>query len=105
MRVIQFTPPGSACPVIFGKNVAAAVPGSAVRDIGYGIRSDFELNFGRYLPAFGRADEDDGGYAARLIVAILRLERQILFLNGVYQERARSGAYTQSQYAQFAVTE
>jgi enoyl-CoA hydratase/carnithine racemase len=30
-----------------------------VRDIGYGIRSDFELNFGRYLPGFGRADGDD----------------------------------------------
>jgi enoyl-CoA hydratase/carnithine racemase len=30
-----------------------------VRDIGYGVRSDFELNFGRYLPAFGRADGDD----------------------------------------------
>ena len=28
-RVIQFTPPGSACSVIFGKNVAGAVPGSA----------------------------------------------------------------------------
>ena len=28
-RVIQFTPPGSACSVIFGKNVAAAAPGSA----------------------------------------------------------------------------
>jgi enoyl-CoA hydratase/carnithine racemase len=26
--------------------------------IGYGIRSDFELNFGRYLPAFGLADDD-----------------------------------------------
>ena len=25
----------------------------------YGVRSDFELNFGRYLPAFGRADDDD----------------------------------------------
>jgi enoyl-CoA hydratase/carnithine racemase len=32
-----------------------------VRNIGYGIRSDFELNFGRYLPAFGRADDDDRG--------------------------------------------
>ena len=31
-----------------------------VRDLGYGIRSDFELNFGRYLPAFGRADGEDG---------------------------------------------
>jgi enoyl-CoA hydratase/carnithine racemase len=30
-----------------------------VRDIGYGVRSDFELNFGRYLPAFGQADDDD----------------------------------------------
>lgn len=30
-----------------------------VRDIGYGVRSDFELNFGRYLPAFGRTDDDD----------------------------------------------
>jgi len=28
-RVIQFTPPGSACSVIFGKNVTAAAPGCA----------------------------------------------------------------------------
>jgi catechol 2,3-dioxygenase-like lactoylglutathione lyase family enzyme len=28
-RVIQFTPPGSGCSVIFGKNVSAAAPGSA----------------------------------------------------------------------------
>src|SRR5687767_15545230 len=28
-RVMQFTPPGSGCSVIFGKNVTAAVPGSA----------------------------------------------------------------------------
>jgi catechol 2,3-dioxygenase-like lactoylglutathione lyase family enzyme len=28
-RVIQFTPPGSSCSVIFGKNVTAAAPGSA----------------------------------------------------------------------------
>ena len=26
--------------------------------IGYGLPSDFELNFGRYLPAFGPAEED-----------------------------------------------
>ena len=32
---------------------------SKVRNIGYGVRSDFELNFGRYLPEFGRADDDD----------------------------------------------
>src|SRR6186997_1360181 len=28
-RLMQFTPPGSACSVIFGKNVTAAAPGSA----------------------------------------------------------------------------
>ena len=32
-----------------------------LRGIGYGIRSDFELNFGRYLPSFGRADDDTTG--------------------------------------------
>jgi enoyl-CoA hydratase/carnithine racemase len=41
-----------------------AMPGAQarrakIRNIGYGVRSDFELNFGRYLPAFGRADGDD----------------------------------------------
>ena len=30
-----------------------------VRDIGYGVPSDFELNFGRYLPTFGRSDDED----------------------------------------------
>ncbi len=30
-----------------------------LRDIGYGVPSDFELNFGRYLPALGRANDDD----------------------------------------------
>jgi hypothetical protein len=29
-----------------------------LRGIGYGVPGDFELNFGRYLPAFGRADAD-----------------------------------------------
>src|SRR6201996_9225956 len=28
-RVVQFTPPGSGCSVIFGKNVTGAAPGSA----------------------------------------------------------------------------
>jgi enoyl-CoA hydratase/carnithine racemase len=32
-----------------------------VRGIGNGVPSDFELNFGRYLPALGRADRDDMG--------------------------------------------
>jgi catechol 2,3-dioxygenase-like lactoylglutathione lyase family enzyme len=39
-RVIQFTPPGSACSVIFGKNVTSAAPGSA-RGL-YLIVSDIE---------------------------------------------------------------
>jgi hypothetical protein len=30
-----------------------------LRGIGYGVPSDFEMNFGRYLPGFGRADDDD----------------------------------------------
>jgi enoyl-CoA hydratase/carnithine racemase len=30
-----------------------------IRSIGYGLPSDFELNFGRYLPALGRADDRD----------------------------------------------
>ena len=30
-----------------------------VRNIGYGVRSDFELNFGRYLPSFGQTNEGD----------------------------------------------
>lgn len=28
-RILQFTPPGSSCSIIFGKNVTAAAPGSA----------------------------------------------------------------------------
>ena len=32
-----------------------------LRGIGYGVPSDFELNFGRYLPALGRADDHDAG--------------------------------------------
>jgi enoyl-CoA hydratase/carnithine racemase len=30
-----------------------------LRGIGYGLPSDFELNFGRYLPGLGRADDRD----------------------------------------------
>src|SRR5271167_2810344 len=32
-----------------------------IRGIGYGVPGDFELNFGRHLPAFGRTDDDDTG--------------------------------------------
>jgi hypothetical protein len=30
-----------------------------IRNLGYGVPSDFELNFGRYLPSFGRTDDGD----------------------------------------------
>jgi catechol 2,3-dioxygenase-like lactoylglutathione lyase family enzyme len=46
-RVIQFTPPGSGCSVIFGKNVSAAAPGSAQGL--YLIVSDIEAARARLL--------------------------------------------------------
>ena len=41
-----------------------AWPGQRTRrakilSMGYGVPSDFELNFGKHLPALGRADDDD----------------------------------------------
>jgi len=30
-----------------------------IRNVGYGVPSDFELNFGSYLPTFGQADDDN----------------------------------------------
>jgi hypothetical protein len=43
-----------------------ALPGAQarrakIRGIGYGVPSDFELNFGRYLPALGREGGDGSG--------------------------------------------
>jgi enoyl-CoA hydratase/carnithine racemase len=43
-----------------------ALPGAQarrakIRKVGYGVPSDFELNFGRYLPSFGQADDDATG--------------------------------------------
>jgi hypothetical protein len=40
-----------------------ALPGAQarrakIRGIGYGVPSDFELNFGRYLPAFGQEHDN-----------------------------------------------
>jgi catechol 2,3-dioxygenase-like lactoylglutathione lyase family enzyme len=46
-RVIQFTPPGSGCSVIFGKNVTGAAPGSA-KGL-YLIVSDIEAARGNLL--------------------------------------------------------
>jgi enoyl-CoA hydratase/carnithine racemase len=47
-----------------------ALPGAQarrakIRNIGYGVASDFELNFGRYLPTFGRAEDDDSDQQER----------------------------------------
>ena len=33
---------------------------SKIRNAGYGVPSDFELNFGRYLPSFGAEDDNTG---------------------------------------------
>src|SRR6202453_45680 len=38
---------------------AAQARRAKIRNVGYGVPSDFELNFGRYLPAFGQADDDN----------------------------------------------
>jgi len=46
-RVIQFTPPGSGCSVIFGKNVTTAAPGSAQGL--YLVVSDIEAARGELL--------------------------------------------------------
>jgi catechol 2,3-dioxygenase-like lactoylglutathione lyase family enzyme len=64
-RVIQFTPPGSGCSVIFGRNVTAAAPGSAQGL--YLIVSDIEAArkelLGRGI-AVGEAFHDAGGVYA-----------------------------------------
>jgi len=64
-RVIQFTPPGSGCSVIFGKNVTAAAPGCAQGL--YLIVSDIEAArkelLGRRV-AISEAFHDGGGVYA-----------------------------------------
>ena len=64
-RVIQFTPPGSGCSVIFGKNVTAAAPGSAQGL--YLIVSDIQAARGELLAHGVNASEvfhDAGGVYA-----------------------------------------
>jgi catechol 2,3-dioxygenase-like lactoylglutathione lyase family enzyme len=64
-RVIQFTPPGSGCSVIFGKNVTAAAPGSAQGL--YLTVSDIEAArdelLGRGVEISGVFHDADGVYA------------------------------------------
>jgi catechol 2,3-dioxygenase-like lactoylglutathione lyase family enzyme len=64
-RVIQFTPPGSGCSVIFGKNVTAAAPGSAQGL--YLIVSDIEAGRDKLVTQGVKASEvfhDAGGVFA-----------------------------------------
>jgi catechol 2,3-dioxygenase-like lactoylglutathione lyase family enzyme len=64
-RVIQFTPPGSGCSVIFGKNVTAAAPGSAQGL--YLIVSDIEAARDELLRRgveIGEVFHDAGGVSA-----------------------------------------
>ncbi|HEV3374783.1 MAG TPA: hypothetical protein VG051_03710 [Candidatus Acidoferrum sp.] len=44
-----------------GRWTIAQARRAKVRNVGYGVPSDFELNFGRYLPTFGRAEDDATG--------------------------------------------
>jgi catechol 2,3-dioxygenase-like lactoylglutathione lyase family enzyme len=64
-RVIQFTPPGSGCSIIFGKNVTAATPGSAQGL--YLIVSDIEAArkelLGRGVEVSATFHDDAGVYA------------------------------------------
>src|SRR4029078_9821717 len=63
-RVIQFTPPGSGCSVVFGKNVTAAAPGSAQGL--YLVVSDIEAArselLGRGVEISEAFHEPGGGY-------------------------------------------
>ena len=46
IRIVQFTPPGSACSITFGKGLTAAAPGSAVGGL---IVSDIEAAHGELV--------------------------------------------------------
>jgi catechol 2,3-dioxygenase-like lactoylglutathione lyase family enzyme len=64
-RIIQFTPPGSGCSVIFGKNITAAAPGSA-RGL-YLVVSDITAARDELLGrgvAIGEVFHDDAGVYA-----------------------------------------
>jgi enoyl-CoA hydratase/carnithine racemase len=59
-----------------------ALPGAQarrakVRNIGYGVPSDFELNFGRYLPTFGPTEDDNADTQSGLTVAIGQSGREM----------------------------
>jgi len=66
-RVIQFTPPGSGCSVIFGTNVTTAAPGSAQGL--YLIVSDAEAAHGKYEARLGQRDANWPEWYAAYMVA------------------------------------
>ena len=113
-RVIQFTPPGSGCSVIFGKNVTAAAPGSAqglyliVSDIaaardellasrrrgqrGVPRRRRRVCRPGRALPVWAPPGQRSGSRASQLplVRLIQRSGRQRLAAAGDHDAAARS---------------
>ena len=113
-RVIQFTPPGSGCSVIFGKNVTAAAPGSAqglyliVSDIeaardellGRGVEvsevfhdaGGVYARFGRALPVWAAPGQRSGSRASQLplVRLVQRSGRQRLAVPGDHDAAARA---------------
>ena len=98
-RVIQFTPPGSGCSVIFGKNVTAAAPGSAqglylivsdieaARDelVAHGVEVERGVprrrrrvrRHGRALPVWAAPGQRSGSRASQLpLVRLLQRSRR-----------------------------
>ena len=74
IRIVQFTPPGSACSVTFGKGITAAVPGTAVSAlivsdiasahaelVGRGIDAS-EMWHGASFPVEARLSDPDRGH-------------------------------------------
>jgi catechol 2,3-dioxygenase-like lactoylglutathione lyase family enzyme len=99
-RVIQFTPPGSECSVIFGKNVTAAAPGSA-QGLYHGNGWLLQEVTAR-LP--GRVDADDTTFASstELATALRRAEAA----HAEYEKRTgRQDANWPEWYAEYIVRE
>ena len=57
VRIVQFTPPGSACSVTFGKGITAAAPGSAESGL---VVSDIEASNVWHGPPFPREARQPG---------------------------------------------
>ena len=90
-RVVQFTPPGSATSIIFGRNVTAAAPGSAqglyliVSDI-EAARSELIGRGARVSEPFHAAADTHAGKDAPYISGTVRV-------SGVHPERRSYGSF------------